>query len=107
MGHAMITPNPLLPPGYFNRKGLDPFLVELNKDLEYRLLKCPGKYTVQVATFKGQVFIRPEEIEAVKNGKKKITNGLVEAANKATLLTQHCGLKVTRLMNFTTATQAS
>ena len=79
MGHAMITPNPLLPPDYFAQKGLDPFLVDLNKDLEYSLLNCPGKYTVQVATFKGQVFINPKEIEDVQKGKKKITDGLVES----------------------------
>ncbi len=93
MGHAMITSNPLLPPGFFVHKGLDPFLVDLNKDLEYSLLKCPGKYTVQVATFKGQVFIKPDEIEAIKSGKKKITDGLVQAANKATQLTQALRIK--------------
>jgi hypothetical protein len=93
MGHALITSNPLLPPGFFTQKGLDPFLVDLNKDLEYSLLKCQGKYTVQVATFKGQVFITPKDIQDVKSGKKKITNGLVEAANKATQLTQALRIK--------------
>jgi hypothetical protein len=93
MGHAMIAPNPLLPPGFFVHQGLDPFLADLNKDLEYSLLKCPGKYTVQVATFKGQVFINPREIHEVESGKKKITNGLVDAANKATQLTQALRLK--------------
>jgi hypothetical protein len=93
LGHAFLVPNPLLPPGFFAQKGLDPFLVELNKDLEYSLLKCPGKYTVQVATFKGEVIIKQSEIEAVQSGKKKITGGLVEAANKATLLTQALRMK--------------
>jgi hypothetical protein len=93
MSHAMITSNDLLPPGFFAQKALDPFLVELNKDLEYSLLKCPGRYTVQVATFKGQVFITPKDIEAVQKGKKKITNGLVDAANKATQLTQALRIK--------------
>jgi hypothetical protein len=93
LGHAFITPNPLLPPGFFLQKGIDPFLVNLNKDLEYSLLKCPGKYTVQVATFKGQVFIKQNEIEEVQKGKKKITDGLVNAANKATQLTQALRLK--------------
>jgi hypothetical protein len=93
MGHAMIVPNDLLPPDFFLHKGLDPFLVDLNKDLEYSLLKCPGKYTVQVATFKGQVIIKQDEIEAIKSGKKKITDGLVNAANKATQLTQALRIK--------------
>ncbi len=52
MRHAMIATNPLLPPDYFAPKGLDPFVADMNKDLEYSLLKCPGKYTVQVATFR-------------------------------------------------------
>jgi hypothetical protein len=93
LGHAFITPNPLLPPGFLAQKGLEPFLVDLNKDLEYSLLKCPGKYTVQVATFKGEVIIKPDQIDAVQKGKKKITNGLVKAANNATLLTQALRLK--------------
>jgi hypothetical protein len=75
------------------QKGLDPFLIDLNKDLEYSLLNCPGKFTVQVATFKGQVFINPKEIEEVQKGKKKITDGLVKAANQATLLTQALRMK--------------
>jgi hypothetical protein len=93
MSHAMIAPNPLLPPDFFTRKGLDPFLVELNKDLEYSLLNCPGKYSVQVATFKGHVEIHQDKIEAIKNGTVKIKGGLIEAANKATLLTQALRMK--------------
>ncbi|MCC6124876.1 MAG: hypothetical protein IT426_07940 [Pirellulales bacterium] len=93
MGHAMITSNPLLPPGFFAQKALDPFLVELNKDLEYSLLNCPGKFTVQVATFKGHVEIKPDKIAAIQSGKEKIKGGLVDAANKATQLTQALRIK--------------
>ena len=54
MGHAFITTNPLLPPEYFAPKnGIDEVVVAMNKDVPYDLLDCPGKYTVQVATFKG------------------------------------------------------
>jgi len=47
MGAAFITRNPLLPDELFVAKGLDPFVVEMNKDLAYSLLKCPGRYSVR------------------------------------------------------------
>jgi hypothetical protein len=93
MGHSMIAPNPLLPPEYFVNKGLDKFIVDLNKDLEYSLLKCPGKFTVQVATFRGRVEIDQKKIEEIQKGKEKIGDGLVKAANQATLLTQALRMK--------------
>ena len=84
MGHAFITANPLLPADYFApRKGLDPLVLEMNKDAEYSLLNCPGKYTVQVATFKGQVVIKQDEIKDIQDGNKPIKNGLAAAADKA------------------------
>ena len=42
MGAAFVTRNPLLPEEYFNAKGLDPFLVDINKDIEHSLLHCQG-----------------------------------------------------------------
>jgi hypothetical protein len=53
MGHAFVTKNPLLPDEFFAPKGLDPFVVDLNEDLPYSLLKNPGTYTVKVASFRG------------------------------------------------------
>jgi hypothetical protein len=89
MGHAFITTNPLLPPEYFApRNGIDPFIVELNKGVPYSLLDCPGKYTVQVATFKGQVVIKQDEIQAIESGKEKMKGELAEAAHKADDLTR-------------------
>lgn len=55
MGSAFLTTNPILPKEYFVPEGIDKFLVELNSDSQYSLLRCPGKYTVQVAHFTGQV----------------------------------------------------
>jgi hypothetical protein len=63
MGAAFITANPMLPEEYFHSRGLDPFLVEINEDLEYSLLKCPGNYTVRVATFTGVDTMKPSEFE--------------------------------------------
>jgi hypothetical protein len=88
MSHAFITTNPLLPPEYFAPKtGLDPLVVEMNKNAEHSLLECPGRYTVQVATFKGQVIIKQDEIRAIENGEKEMKSDLAEAAEKAHRLT--------------------
>ena len=94
MGHAFVTTNPLLPPEYFAPKaGLDELVLALNKDVPYSLLDCPGKYTVQVATFKGQVIIKQDEIKAIQNGDKEMKSELGQAAEKADKLTTALRLK--------------
>jgi hypothetical protein len=50
---AMMIPNPLLPDDYFARQQIDEFVIEMNADVTYSLLDCPGRYTVRVATFSG------------------------------------------------------
>lgn len=52
MSHAFITRNPLLPKEFFT-PGLDPEVAKWNGG-EYTLLKCAGKYTIKVATFRGR-----------------------------------------------------
>ncbi len=94
MGHAFITTNPVLPPEYFaKRKGPDELVLALNKDVPYSLLDCPGKYTVQVATFKGNVIIKQEEIQAIENGDREMKSELAQAAEKADKLTHALRLK--------------
>ena len=83
MAHAFITTNPLVPPEYYAPKGLDPLVVEMNENAEFSLLDCPGKYTVQVATFTGKVVIKQNEIDEIQSGKKKFESSLTEAAAKA------------------------
>lgn len=96
MGHAFITTNPLLPPDYFAPKnGLDPLVLKMNKNAEYSLLECPGKFTVQVATFTGQVIIKQDEIQAIENGDKQMKSELDQAAEKA-----HCLAKALRLKGY-------
>jgi hypothetical protein len=83
MGAAFVTRNPLLPEEYFNAKGLDPFLVEINKDLEHSLLKCPGTYTVRVATFRGVDTMKPAEFERLtseRKGDAKIDQAAMKAS---------------------------
>lgn len=92
MGHAFVTTNPKLPKEYFASPGLDPLVVEMNKAATHSLLDCPGKYTVQVATFKGQVIIDQKEIKAVEQG-KQVKSTLAEAAEKAHTLAEALRLK--------------
>ena len=93
MAHAFITTNPLLPKDYFTPNGLEPFVIEMNKNVPHSLLDCPGKYSVQVATFKGQVIIKQNEIEAIQKGEKQLDSDLADAAMKAHQLTEALRLK--------------
>ncbi len=93
MGHAFVTTNPLLPKDVFAPKGIDPLVVEMNKGAKHSLLNCPGKYTVQVATFRGNVIIEQSEIQAIENGDKKMKSQLDKAAMKAHKLTEALRIK--------------
>ncbi|MCC6492239.1 MAG: hypothetical protein IT424_04380 [Pirellulales bacterium] len=58
MGHAFLTRNPLLPKEYFTPPGVDAEVAKWNKGVKYSLLDCPGKYTIQVATFTGRTMLK-------------------------------------------------
>ncbi len=53
MATAFVTRNPLLPEEYFDAPQVDSFVHQLNKDKNFSLLECKGKYTVVVRTFEG------------------------------------------------------
>ena len=93
LSKAFVTTNPLLPKEYFAPKGVDREVLEWNTGVKYSLLDCPGRYTVQVATFKGKTLIKQNEIEAVEQGKQQIRSGLAEAAEKADRLCQALRMK--------------
>ena len=86
LGHAFLTTNPLLPDDYFASKGLDEVVLEMNSEVKYSLLDCPGRYSVKVATFKGAVLIDQKLIEQVENG-KQLPSRLEDAALMAHELT--------------------
>lgn len=92
MSKAFVTTNPLLPKDYFVPRGIDPQVVEWNRRVTHSLLDCPGKYTVQVATFKGQVIIKQSEIQEIEHG-KQLKSELAEAAMKAHHLTEALRMK--------------
>jgi hypothetical protein len=92
MGHAFITTNPLIPSDYFAPKGVDELVLKSNEGVENCLLDCPGKLTVQVATFTGRVVIDQKEINLISKG-KDIDSQLVEATLKAHELTKALRIK--------------
>lgn len=92
MGHAFVTTNPLLPSDFYVPKGLDPLIIKANEGVEYSLLDCPGKYTVQVAHFTGRIVTDQREIAAIEKG-KEMDSQLAKAAYMAHKLTQALRMK--------------
>lgn len=94
MRHAMIARNPLLPKEFFVGNGLDPLVIEMNRNVEHSLLDNPGQYTVRVASFQGDSSFQGEEKQpdGKRSGHSLIPRGgasnkLEEAADKAHRLT--------------------
>lgn len=90
---AFITTNPLLPHDYYAPKGIDKFIVDLNKGIAHDLLDCKGRYTVKIATLTGHVEIDQRKIsEMERAGNKDKLEGdddpLVMATRKAHALTE-------------------
>jgi hypothetical protein len=85
MGASFVTCNPLLPKEMFVSEGIDSFVVSMNKDLPHSLLKCPGIYTVRVASFRGVDTMKPEEFERQTSQPRKMAK-IDEAALKASRL---------------------
>lgn len=54
MGAAFVTKNPMLPDDYFQGPALDSFVEKINKQVEFSLIDCPGRFTVRVASFYGK-----------------------------------------------------
>ena len=88
MGRAFVSTNPLLPNEYFVPKGVDKFVLEMNKHVPHSLLDCPGKYTVNVATFTGHAIILDKKRkEAIEKGQVP-KSYLEDAAKNAHTLTE-------------------
>ncbi len=99
MRQAFLIANPLLPQDYFHQNLYDKLIIDLNRDLDYSLLKCPKPYSVRVATFRGKTTFNIADIEAqerqqqrdqqrfLKLGAKLTDSKLAEADEKASRLT--------------------
>ena len=68
MRSAFVTRNPLLPQEFFVPNGLDPMVERMNRDLPHSLLKNKGRYTVQVASFRGASTMKLDEIRRQGQG---------------------------------------
>lgn len=95
MRQAFIIPNPTLPEDYFAQNGPDPFILKLNRNVRYGLLKCPKPYTVKVATFRGKTTFNQREMDEEKKNflfhlrsNKPMKSDLDDAMYKANLLTK-------------------
>jgi hypothetical protein len=92
LANAFITTNPLLPREYFVGRGVDKFVLEINKGVDHSLLDCPGRYSVRIATFRGRVVIDQDkirQIEADPDRDQADGSPLVEAAAKAHAITEY------------------
>lgn len=93
MGSAFVIPNPLRPKEYFTPGGVDKLVADMNKNVEHSLLKCPGKYTVQVATFTGKSVLKKEsELSdrdlTLQPGQSKLDEAALKAHNLTVALRQ-------------------
>lgn len=102
MGRAFLTKNPLTTQQEMaNAKEtfLDPKVVGFNRNVKYSLLDCPGKYSVQIATFRGFRTINQNEIEKIrKTGEVNVKNMMTlseadEAAVKLTAALRKRGIE--------------
>ncbi len=75
MSHAFVTRNPLLPKEYFAPVGIDKDVAKWNSGQKFSLLKCPKKYSIKVATFKGRSSL-------VKSGRNVPTETQTRKAKK-------------------------
>ncbi|MCA9148795.1 MAG: hypothetical protein KDA92_05830 [Planctomycetales bacterium] len=84
---AFATPNPMLPREFFAPKGVDSEVVKWNEGVKYSLLDCPGKFSVRVATFGGNVVIDQQQVADIEKGGASMKSQLEVAAMKANRLT--------------------
>ncbi len=88
---AHLTPNPLMPASELKRRTVDPLIQKLNAGEEYSLTKNKGKYTLRVATFRGnsimQVGNQVSE-KAANHFNQFFGSNLDESGNKAWVLCQ-------------------
>lgn len=87
LGSAFVARNPMLPQEYFTPTGFDSFVSEMNKDVKFSLLKCPKRYSVRVATFRGNVVIDQREVAKIQE-KGGMESKLMQAAERAARLVE-------------------
>jgi hypothetical protein len=88
MGSAFISRNPLLPAEYFVPRGVDQYVEDMNRGVQYSLLDAPKAYTFKVATFRGRsTLIGGSRSDASESRFNDSENSLHVAADNAHRLT--------------------
>ncbi len=82
LSRAFLVPNPLLSPEELRGASRDPLLVKLNSDMEHSLLKCPGRYSLVVATFRGKsaMHVNADHLEKIASDLDEKMGNTLDAA---------------------------
>lgn len=80
LNKAFLARNPLIPAEEFTAKVKDPLLLKLNSRADYSLFQNKGKYTLVVATFRGNSQVKSTEFGSFEKKQQKGTNISLEAA---------------------------
>ncbi len=77
---AFVTRNPLLPEDYFQSPKVDKFVRSLNQNAEHSLLDAKGRFTVRIATFRGNASVVLKDSRAEKQATDGLTGETLERA---------------------------
>ncbi|MEZ6130517.1 MAG: hypothetical protein R3C59_17665 [Planctomycetaceae bacterium] len=91
LARAHMTTNPLMPASEVKRRTVDPLVQKLNSGEEFSLTRNKGKYSLKIATFRGNSIVQTEfsqSEKAAKHFEKFFGSNLDESANSAWELTQ-------------------
>ncbi len=95
MLRAFGTPNPLLPKDFFQPPTVDKFVKQLNDQVEHSLLDNPSRFTVRVATFRGDnsIVLPGKQASLEVDEESDALDRAAKLANTATLLLRSQGVE--------------
>ena len=95
MLRAFGTPNPLLPKDFFQPPTVDKFVKQLNDQVEHSLLENPARFTVRIATFRGDNSVVPpgKQISTEVDQESDALDRAAKLANIATMLLRSQGIE--------------
>ena len=94
---ALLVTNPMIPDEILAQASVDRYILRLNQGRKFSLLDNKKAYTLKIASFAGEMVVRPEDIaerEAdrawnLRNKMGKNNSSLVEQAKRAQILTEY------------------
>jgi len=91
LARAHMTTNPLMPESEIKRRTVDPLVKKLNAGEEFSLTRNKGKYSLKIATFRGNSIVQMNNSvseKAANHFEKFLGSNLDESGTKAWELTQ-------------------